>query len=1143
MDNPGILSLESGNIRVLEGDNEVLIPIIRSDGSDGTITVDFSVNPGTAIADSDYTPVFGILTFDPGETQIDVRVPLLNDDIPEADETFSFAIGNPVGAVLGEIRSAIITIEDDDISDQDTVAFESANFSVGEGEGEALITVVRTGNVEGTATVNYTTEDDYARAGSDYTAVSDTLILQPGETRKTFAIPILDDDLQEFNESLNLTLTNPTGSNLGAQSQAQLTIDDNDAAPFTFEREVIVSGLADGERVARFSAPPGPTAFDWTPDGEMFIANLDGIVQVYSQGALREQPFIDLSDQVNTGGQRGLLGLAIHPNFPETPYVYLAFSYDPPDVAPDESNTLRRTRLIRVEADPAADYLEVLPGSEEILLETPPVSNFHAAGALKFGTDGSLFFSHGDGTQVSQSPTPEQAELLQRLDNPFGKLFRIDPLTGDGYSDNPFFDGDPTSVQSKVYSYGFRNPWRYSLHPETGEPFVGDVGWTNWEEINTGRGQNFGWPLFEGGNGVSRRTEAIANLPEFQALFQNTSDVSAPLFALRHPEFRSITLGDFYTGTAYPDFYEGALFFADNTVGGVSALLFDEQGNVDSAIPFAEEDLGVTQISVGPDDHLYFANVFSGEIGRWVPTTDPAPGDDDQVLIGDDGDNTLVGGAGNDILVGEGGADLLQGNGGRDTLRGGPGDDILEAGAGDDWIVVNDFSGIDTIDGGPGTDALRLLPDDDRNLTVFVERGAVGDRRGGGQLFTNIERFVTGGGDDRLLGDDGDNQLFSDAGNDTLEGGAGDDILKGGADNDSIEGGAGNDTVFVNNFTGIDTLDGGAGIDELRLLPDDGRDLRVCATLGTIGDRLEGSQSFVNFERFLTGEGNDTFNVTDFSGNQTFDGGAGIDTLRLLPDDGRNLTVFVERGAVGDRQGGGQFFTNIERFVTGNGDDRLLGDDGDNQLFSDVGNDTLEGGAGNDILKGGAGDDSINGGAGNDIVFVNDFSGIDTLDGGTGTDVLRLLPNDGRNLTVFMELGGVGDRQGGGQFFTNFERILTGSGDDRLFGDDEDNQLLSAEGDDLLQGSGGDDTLGGGVGNDTVAGGSGSDRFILAAEEGTDLILDFVAGEDQIALSGGLAFSDLSFQGDSILLADQELASLNGVDTTTLTDSDFISIA
>jgi PKD repeat protein len=92
-----------------------------------------------------------------------------------------------------------------------------------------------------------------------------------------------------------------------------------------------------------------------------------------------------------------------------------------------------------------------------------------------------------------------------------GKILRINPANGQGYSTNPFYDGNLNSNKSKVWSYGLRNPFRFTLHPTTGEIYIGDVGWTKWEEINVGKGKNFGWPCYEGGNGVSLAQPSYAS--------------------------------------------------------------------------------------------------------------------------------------------------------------------------------------------------------------------------------------------------------------------------------------------------------------------------------------------------------------------------------------------------------------------------------------------------------------------------------------------------------------------------------------------------------------------------------------------------------------------------------------------------------
>ena len=167
----------------------------------------------------------------------------------------------------------------------------------------------------------------------------------------------------------------------------------------------------------------------------------------------------------------------------------------------------------------------------------------------------------------------------------------------------------------------------------------------------------------------------------------------------------------------------------------------------------------------------------------------------------------------------------------------------------------------------------------------------------------------------------------------------------------------------------------------------------------------------------------------------------------------------------------------------GNDDDILFGDLGSDFLEGDAGNDQLFGDRGNDTLKGGAGNDTLQGGIGTDTVIVNDFTGVGYFDGGTGRDLLRFSPIDNRDLTIFLGRGAVGDRRIGGQFFVNFEQIMTGNGNDRLLGDEKANHLDGAAGNDELYGGTGKDTLIGSVGNDKIWGGQGADMLLGSTED------------------------------------------------------------
>ncbi|HEY9907903.1 MAG TPA: DUF4347 domain-containing protein [Thermosynechococcaceae cyanobacterium] len=647
--NRGSIALAQTLITVGEAGGSAAVSVLRSGGSDGVATVDYTTVNATAVAGQDYTGISGTLTFASGETSKTVIIPIADDAIIEGTETFNFAMDATTGAALGVARTATLTVLDDDAAP--TIDFAQPNFNVNEDNGTATVTLRRSGNTSSPSSVQVTTSDGTALANSDYTAASGTVTFAIGETVKTFAVAILNDITGERNETINLTLSNAVGAGLATQTTTLLTIADDD--PGNFVQESFVSGLNQ------------PTSFGWSPDGSrMYIAQKGGEVKVAVNGVVSGAPFINLSDQVNNAGDRGLLGIAIHPDFVNNPYIYLSFTYDPPEAASgsglagrDQLGN-RPSRLIRVTADAATNYTTAIAGSAVVLLGTnsvwanisnpdkdsteeidlPPsgILNYgtpqqtniqdylatdnqvHTIGFLKFGLDGSLFVSNADGASYGRVD-PRAARTLD-IDNLSGKILRIDPITGRGLADNPFYNGDPTSNRSKVYNYGLRNPFRFTINPTTGEPVIGDVGWNTWEEINTGRGKNFGWPYYEGGGGANLPTGGYADLPEAQVYYSSGQQITPSVYSRAHSDgARAIIMGDFYTGTTFPSIYDGALFVTDVEEGNVDALYFDQNGQLTSTRRF---DTGVpytVQITTGIDSNLYYANLAFGEIGRWRP--------------------------------------------------------------------------------------------------------------------------------------------------------------------------------------------------------------------------------------------------------------------------------------------------------------------------------------------------------------------------------------------------------------------------------------------------------------------------------------------------------------------------------------------
>jgi glucose/arabinose dehydrogenase len=398
------------------------------------------------------------------------------------------------------------------------------------------------------------------------------------------------------------------------------------ALPADFYEEAIAAGL----RL--------PTSFAVAPDGRIFITEKRGRVRVVHQGALQEGAFIDLSAEVNSSADRGLMAVAVHPRFPSQPFVYLAYTYDPPEARSYPAGGARVARILRVEAD--RNNLNVhKPGSGVVILGTnsifehignpeqgdaEPFSCFETEGGfvpdcvptegtghtidfMKFGRDGSLFVAVGDGIVNSKGNW-----RAQNVNSLAGKILRIDPLTGNGLASNPFFDGDPTSNRSKVYALGMRNPYRFTIHPTSGQLVLGDVGNTGWEEINRGgAGANFGWPCFEG-------QERAASFPICDPVFNGASPVVFGVYTYPHqsqPPRGAVIGGDFYTGRNYPGRYRNAYFFTDFNGGVIYTMNFASDGTY-TLDEFATSAPGPVQITMGPDGNLWMLYIATGELVR-----------------------------------------------------------------------------------------------------------------------------------------------------------------------------------------------------------------------------------------------------------------------------------------------------------------------------------------------------------------------------------------------------------------------------------------------------------------------------------------------------------------------------------------------
>jgi PKD repeat protein len=229
----------------------------------------------------------------------------------------------------------------------------------------------------------------------------------------------------------------------------------------------------------------------------------------------------------------------------------------------------------------------------------------HTVDGLAFGPDGALYVSTGDATLQ-----PEVNIRAQDINSLAGKILRIHPLTGQGYADNPFFDGDPASNRSKVYALGLRNPFRFTFEPGSGAVVVGDVGGEQWEEINRGGpGANFGWPCYEG-------PDRFSNQPVCAALFNGAQPVTFALHSYPHAGLSGAAIGgDFYTGGNFPAPYRDAYFFADHNRAALLYLTRADAGAV-TAHKFAENAIAPVQLSAGADGALYLLSFVDGSLVR-----------------------------------------------------------------------------------------------------------------------------------------------------------------------------------------------------------------------------------------------------------------------------------------------------------------------------------------------------------------------------------------------------------------------------------------------------------------------------------------------------------------------------------------------
>jgi glucose/arabinose dehydrogenase len=312
-------------------------------------------------------------------------------------------------------------------------------------------------------------------------------------------------------------------------------------------------------------------------DGRIFIVEQGGKIRVVRDGVLQTTPFLDITSRVLSGGERGLLSVAFHPQYATNHFFYVYFT----------SQTLGDIRIERFTATSNPEVAD--PASTKLIITTPhPVSN-HNGGLLSFGPDGMLYAGLGDG---GGGGDPDGNG--QNFNALLGSLLRLDIDNGNPYAiptNNPFVN--TAGRRGEIWAKGLRNPWRYAFDAATSLLYIADVGQNLHEEVNvvptTASGLNYGWNVWEG---LSCYNAATCSPTGFQA----------PILDYGHGPGCSITGGYVYRGSAIPAI-RGHYFYSDYCAGFLRSFRYENGAAVD------QKDWGLPSTFVES-----FGKDFAGEL-------------------------------------------------------------------------------------------------------------------------------------------------------------------------------------------------------------------------------------------------------------------------------------------------------------------------------------------------------------------------------------------------------------------------------------------------------------------------------------------------------------------------------------------------
>ncbi|MHB1485892.1 MAG: PQQ-dependent sugar dehydrogenase [Saccharofermentanales bacterium] len=330
-----------------------------------------------------------------------------------------------------------------------------------------------------------------------------------------------------------------------------------------------------------------PLEYLTTPgdDNLVYVVGKTGLVYVFDNdpGASAAEIFLDISVLVDSlSSEKGLLGMAFHPEYKSNGYFYVNYT--------DSNNTV----IARYQADPK-NIRRGLVGSAKVILTIPQPFSNHNGGRLDFGPDGYLYIGMGDGG--SRGDPNGNAQNLKSL---LGKILRIDVdkvKTGLNYGippDNPFI-GNKNGYREEIYAYGFRNPWKFSFDKIDGFLWVADVGQNAVEEVDiVNKGLNYGWNKMEGS--LCYPSLEKCNLPGMQK----------PIWEYRHPSGQSITGGYVYSGSRIADLY-GTYIYGDYVSGLVWGLRY--RNNIAQNHMLLTTGLHISSFGIDKNNEIYILDL------------------------------------------------------------------------------------------------------------------------------------------------------------------------------------------------------------------------------------------------------------------------------------------------------------------------------------------------------------------------------------------------------------------------------------------------------------------------------------------------------------------------------------------------------